>query len=91
MFRITILIAVLAVLSCGGSSEKPVITIGERELYPGDIESAFDHIRGDTAQVDVMVSSIVNREMILMDARERPTRGRPVTSLHRLRGCHTHH
>jgi hypothetical protein len=69
--KLAVLVVVIIALSCGGNGLNPVITVGDRELYPADVEHVFDAIRGDTAEVDHTVESIVDRELILMDAEAR--------------------
>ena len=71
MSKLAILAVAIIALSCGGNGLKPVIVVGDRELYPADVEQAFDGVRGDTAAVDHTVESIVDRELILVDAEAR--------------------
>jgi len=66
-----VLIAVLLAMSCGGPGEDAVVRTGDRELYAEDIAHVFEDVRGDTAQVDHLVNSIVSRELILLDADSR--------------------
>jgi hypothetical protein len=69
-FLIT-LIVILFTVSCGGSDRDAVISVGDRDLYPSDINHVLEEVRGDSAEVDQLVSSIVGRELILQDAWDR--------------------
>ncbi len=75
-----VLIVVLLAVSCGGPGEGgAVIRTGDRELHADDIAHVFEDVRGDSAQVDNLVNSIVSRELILLDADCRGIFDRPET------------
>ncbi len=63
--------AVLLAVSCGGPGEGAVVRAGDRELHADDIAHVFEDVRGDSAQVNHLVNSIVSRELILLDADSR--------------------
>lgn len=65
-------IAVFVLLiSCGSQiPEGAVMVVGERVLYPGDVDETMERVRGDSAAVMVMRDNILARELFLEHASE---------------------
>lgn len=59
-------------LACEQGFEPPtdgaVIVVGDRSIYPANIEDSFERFRGDTVSVDVFKENIVARELFITHA-----------------------
>jgi hypothetical protein len=63
---------VILCLACGGGPSPAVpgavITVGDRALFPEDIEHSFDRYRGDSLSVEIFLENIIARELFLAHA-----------------------
>ncbi len=60
--------------ACGavpeGGADGAVISVGERHIYPENVNESFERYRGDTLSVDVFRDNIIARELFIAHAVE---------------------